>query len=104
MIASAQPAQVETFELRRAIDDLVYVFRRTQGKADEVRFARLDREDLCIEYDRELGWVARDPESNEITGRPWSDEHRHNPGQPAQGEWVSKKGVKSYVYELRYIE
>lgn len=102
--ANANPAPVRAFELHRSIDGLVYVFRRVEGQGDAERFARLDRGNLCIEYDRELGWISRDPESQEVTGRPWNDQDRHNPRQPAQGEWVSKKGAKSYVYELRYIE
>ena len=104
---SAQPVvtgqlHVQSFELRRLVDGLIYIFHRVQPETDSQSFEREDRPDLHIEYDKSLGWVAFDPETREVAGRPWNDEHRHTAGQPPQGEWVSKKGAKSYVYELRY--
>jgi hypothetical protein len=93
---------VHTFQLRRLSDDLVYTFHRVQGASAD-RFAREDRQDLFIEYDKQLGWIALDPETGEVAGKPWSDSLRHNKGQPPEGDWVSKKGAKSYVYELRYV-
>ncbi len=94
---------IETFELRRRSDNLVYTFRRVLGSSDPQRFVRLDREDLFIQYDAALGWVALDPKTREVTGKPWNDALRHNPNQPPQGDWVSKKGARSYVYDLRYV-
>ncbi|MEC5387513.1 hypothetical protein VVD49_17410 [Uliginosibacterium sp. H3] len=68
------------------------------------RFAREDKPELFIEYDSQLGWVALDPETGTVTGRPWDDELRHqHPDHPVECEWISKKGVKSYVYALRHV-
>ena len=103
MSSKTQTVAVHTFELRRLSDDLVYVFHRVQDTTGEERFVREDRGDLFIEYSKVLGWVALDPKTGQVTGRPWNDDLRHNVGQPPQGEWVSKKGSRSYVYELRYV-
>ncbi|MBX3010270.1 MAG: hypothetical protein KF832_02140 [Caldilineaceae bacterium] len=94
---------IQHFELRRLEDGLIYTFHRVPSETATPRFAREDRPDLFIEYDPSLGWVAIDPATKAVAGRPWLDERRHHAGQPPQGEWVSKKGAKSYVYELRYL-
>ena len=94
---------IRSFELRRKTDELVYVFHRVEDGREPSRFVRSDRADLFIQYDQVLGWVALDPETNEVAGKSWDDDLRHNPDQPAEGDWVSKKGAKSYVYELRHL-
>ena len=92
------------FELRRRSDDLIYKFMRATREDGRPGFKRSDR-DLWIEFRPELGWIAWDNENNSLTGRPWhvlpGDQ---SPGGPPAGEWVSKKGDKSYVYELVYID
>jgi hypothetical protein len=51
-----------------------------------------------------LGWVAWDDPSQSVMGRPWdvlpADQSPH---APPEGPWVSRKGPKSYVYELVHI-
>ena len=52
-----------------------------------------------------LGWVVIDPETHEVTGRPWEVAPQdQSERRPPDCDWVSKKGVKSYVYRLRYVE
>ncbi|MBP9812407.1 hypothetical protein KBC86_03420 [Candidatus Gracilibacteria bacterium] len=91
------------FELLRQSDDLVYQFDRRIGEDGEIGYKRRDQ-DLWITYRGEkLGWVAYDEESGEVRGRPWNlYPENQNPDYPPEGEWVSKKGIKSYVYILKY--
>ena len=90
----------DQFELRRQSDDLVYVFRR-KSRADGLPgFQRTDR-DLWIVFRPDLGWVAWDEEHKTVMGRPWNVEpHEQAADCPPEGDWVSKKGPKSYVYDL----
>jgi hypothetical protein len=91
------------FELRRLSDGLVYQFDRMPLPNGQVGYKRLDR-DLWIVYKSNLGWVALDEGSGTVAGRPWNILPQEQGDHPPEGEWVSKKGVKSYVYELKYHE
>ncbi len=92
----------ERFELRRMSDDLVYVFLRQRNVDGEIGYKRADR-DLWIMKKPALGWVAWDEASGSVMGRPWHVLPKEQGDHPPEGEWVSKKGVKSYVYRLVYI-
>ncbi len=94
----------DCFELRRRSDDLIYRFTRSTRADGSSGFRRADR-DLWIEFRPELGWIAWDDETDSLSGRPWHVQptDQTEDGPPA-GEWVSKKGDKSYVYDLVYIE
>jgi len=49
--------------------------------------------------------VAVDEATGAITGRPWNPPLKEQSEEyPPEGEWVSKKGIKSHVYELKYIQ
>ena len=76
----------EQFELRRRSDALVYTFVRKLDLDGTTAYRRLDM-DVWIRLRPDLGWVAWDEESQACTG----------------GVWVSRKGSKSYVYDLVYI-
>lgn len=92
----------EQFELRRLSDDLVYTFTRQQRPDGLVGFKRSDQ-NLWIVYKPPLGWVAWDEESDAVTGRPWNVLPADQPiNTPPEGDWVSKKGTKSYVYSLQH--
>jgi hypothetical protein len=94
---------IEHFELCRLSDDLVYLFTRAIRGDGLTGFRRSDQ-DLWIVYDQTLGWVALDPESGTVAGRPWNVLPADQQADaPPEGEWVSKKGTKSYVYELVHI-
>ncbi|MEM7018371.1 MAG: hypothetical protein AAF512_13650 [Pseudomonadota bacterium] len=89
------------FELRRLSHTLVYQFDQKQRPDGTTAYCRRDM-DLWIIRDEKHGWVAIDPASAEIAGRPWHVLPTEQANYPPAGEWVSKKGVKSYVYELVY--
>lgn len=90
------------FELRRLSDDTVYQFARTLRADGSFGYRRQDK-DLWIIRDPRLGWIAPHPETDEITGKPWNHLPDEQGNYPPEGEWVSKKGAKSYVYQLVYI-
>lgn len=94
----------EHFELRRKIDDLVYKFSRKLRSDGKIGYIRFDM-DVWIIYDNEYGWIAYDEETKSVTGRPWNVLiQNQNKDHPPEDEWVSKKGAKSYVYELFYTK
>ena len=92
----------EKFELRRQSDDLVYTFVRREDGDGNVAYQRQDQ-DLWIVYRLEWGWVAWDQENNTCLGRPWGTMPDHQGDYPPEGDWVSRKGSKSYVYTLVYV-
>lgn len=88
----------DRFELRRRLDDLVYVFERKPG---QFVYARRDRPDLQIVYREGFGWGAWSVDGYELQGRPWDVAlDFQSPAYPPEGVWVSQKGDKSYVYDL----
>jgi hypothetical protein len=92
----------ERFELRRQSDDLVYVFVLTPHPAGGFAYLRQDQ-DYWIVYRHDLGWVAWDEVSQSVTGRPWNVRPEDQGDHPPAGDWVSRKGPKSYVYSLEYV-
>ena len=93
----------DCFELRRLSDDLVYTFDRMQRADGTVAYKRRDA-DYWIEFSADLGWYAPGAAPGEIAGRSWNVLPSDQGGHPPPGEWVSKKGAKSYVYNLVYFE
>ncbi len=94
----------EYFQLRRLSDDLVYHFDRQLRPDERIGYKRRDQ-NLWIVFLPEYGWIAVDEKTGAITGRPWNTPLKdQNDDYPPEGEWVSKKGIKSYVYELKYTQ
>ncbi len=91
------------FELRRQLDDLVYRFSQTTDGSGRVAFKR-DDADLMIVWHEELRWIAGDHETEGVFGRPWDQLRAQSPLGPPEGIWVSRKGAKSYVYDLVYVD
>lgn len=92
----------EHFQLCRLNDGLIYHFDRQPRPDGRTGYKRRDQ-DLWIVFLEEHGWVALDEETGAITGRSWNAPPKdQKTDHPPEGEWVSKKGIKSYVYELRY--
>ena len=94
---------VETFELRRQIDDLVYRFHRDKMPDGRPGYRREDK-DLWILWTEDRGWISVLPDSGALSGRPWEvAPAEQNAESPPEGIWVSRKGEKSYVYDLVYV-
>jgi hypothetical protein len=91
------------FELHRLSDGLTYRFTRSLRADGTVGYKREDQ-DLWIVRSPTFGWVALDESTGAITGRPWESLPHGQADFPPEGEWVTKKGRKSYVYQLRYVE
>jgi len=95
-------ADREWFQLRRQSDDLVYTFRRRQDPGGDPAYQRQDQ-DFWITFRPDLGWVAWDHPTQQCMGKPWDVPPDKQENFPPEGVWVSRKGAKSYVYELVYI-
>jgi hypothetical protein len=91
-----------TFELRRKSDDLIYWFDRTTDVLGRVGFKRRDG-DYWIIWHENLRWIAASWESDEVFGLPWDQFSAQSDKTPPEGIWVSRKGPKSYVYDLVYV-
>lgn len=91
------PADRRSFRLIRQIPGPDYRFR-WQGKG----YRRRDR-DLWIIWDKAHGWIAPDPVTGAIQGRPLEVALRDQTNFPPPGIWISRKGAKSYVYTLDYL-
>jgi hypothetical protein len=92
----------DSFELRRQSDDLVYSFVRKTRPDGTVGYQRQDQ-DYWIEHRPGWGWVAWDVASQSCAGRPWNVPPADQGDHPPEGDWVSRKGPKSYVYSLVYV-
>lgn len=92
----------ERFELRRQSDDLVYTFVQHRIEGGRPAYKRQDQ-DIWIVYRPDWGWVAWDEVSDACTGRPWDTLPHQQGNHPPEGDWVSRKGSKSYVYTLVYV-
>lgn len=92
---------VSGFELRRQSDDLVYRFNRATDRSGRVGYQRTDGEYWIIRHEK-LGWIAGAWGSDTVHGRPWDQLQTQSDMAPPEGVWVSRKGTKSYVYDLVY--
>lgn len=92
---------MEYFELRRQIDNLVYQFDQVLLNDGTYGYMSCNA-DLWITKEEKKGWIAVGPITGDIVGRPWfvlpEDQLDYTP----EGDWVSKKGTKTYVYSLIY--
>ena len=98
-----EETQIVAFELRRRIDGLVYRFEKATDPVGRVGFKRSDG-DYWIIWHEQLRWIAGSWGDAEVFGRPWDQLGRQCETSPPQGVWVSRKGSKSYVYDLIYLE
>ena len=91
----------DRFQLKRRSDDLVYTFHRKELPDGKIGYQREDA-DLWISFQPGFGWGAWDDKT--LLGRPWNLSFQaQDVDYPPEGEWVSKKGAKSYVYDLVYV-
>lgn len=96
-------SKVSAFELHRHADGLVYCFQRQKDQSGVVGFKRTDG-DYWITRHPQLGWIATTPGHDEVFGRPWDVAPTDQGEAPPTGIWVSRKGSKSYVYDLVHVE
>lgn len=100
--SSGDAATPRALELRRLGDGLIYRFA-VAGTAMAPDYVRADGA-VLIQFVEQIGWAACDSTTGDITGLPWAvplaQQSRHCP--PA-GAWVSRKGERSYPYELHLI-
>lgn len=96
------PADCQAFELRRQIDDLVYIFERRILDDGSGGFKRTDGDYWIIQHPV-FGWVAWNFDSETVMGRPWEVHPIDQEDAPPEGVWVSRKAHKSYVYDLVYV-
>ncbi len=89
---------VTQLELRRISDGRVYLYERS----DALRFKRTDS-DIWIVKHAQLGWIVTDDSFELVLGIPWPGLFTDSSDLPPEGEWVSKKDERSFVYELRYV-
>lgn len=101
MALPVQAAQRE-IEFRRQHDDLVYLFQPAAPVNGKPAWRRVDDAVQLIFVDNH-GWVTADAEQK-INGIPWGIPVHEQGALPPAGEWVSKKGHKSYVYELAFVD
>ncbi len=94
---------MDYFELHRQIDNLVYQFDQVVRDDGTYGYKRRGA-DLWILNDDKKGWIAVDPDTGDIAGRPWSVLPEDQQDYPPEGEWVSKKGIKTYVYLLVHTD
>jgi hypothetical protein len=88
----------DCFEFRRRIDAVVYRFEPTAPREGRPAWKRADL-DLWLAWLPVNGWCVVDAQGT-INSKPWSVELADQGGEPPEGEWLSKKADKSYVYDL----
>jgi hypothetical protein len=95
---------MDHFCLIRRCDGLRYDFHKAGARGGYPLFRRADA-DFWIGYDQTWGWCARLPDSDRLAGLSWGQHPQAQPthGPPA-GAWVSRKGDRSYVYDLIHEE
>ena len=89
-------------EFRRHSDGLTYHFQPVPSIGGKPAWRRVDLA-VWITHVVELGWATVD-EHGQINGIPWAVPVNQQGALPPAGEWVSKKGSKSYVYDLVFVE
>jgi hypothetical protein len=105
MKSSPNPLTSKTtaIEMRRYADGVVYRFLPAPAAADgALRFKRADK-DIWILRHPDFGWVVWDGQDETLMGRPWDIAIKDQQETPPEGDWVSRKGVNSFVYRLVFM-
>lgn len=90
-------------QLIRQSDGLRYTFARQPLAQGGVGYRREDAE-LWLRWRPGFGWGMWSGEDGALLGRPWDVPlSAQDAGSPPEGDWVSRKGAKSYVYTLAYL-
>jgi hypothetical protein len=86
------------FKFVRRLDGVSYRFELSAPREGYPAWKRADV-DLWLTRLPRSGWCVMDARGD-ITSRPWNVEIADQGKEPPEGEWLSKKGDKSYVYDL----
>jgi hypothetical protein len=98
LLNSVSMLPTDCFEFRRRIDGVIYRFEPVDPKGGYPSWKRVDS-DLWLAWIRGKGWCVVDA-GGTANSRPWNVELADQGSVPPEGEWLSKKGDKSYVYDL----
>lgn len=91
-----------TIEMRRLSDGVVYRFLPAPAADGLPRYRRADR-DIWILRDPAFGWIVWDAQDQALMARPWDVALSDQGPLPPQCDWVSRKGVNSFVYRLAFV-
>lgn len=97
--------EVLRFELRRQSDDLVYRFTRMTRADGSIGFKRADGDYWIARSRTGAGWrgtTARRP-AWAVRGTCCPGTRADQGAAPPEGDWVSRKGAKSYVHSLTHL-
>lgn len=92
------------FTLRSLTEGRIYTFSLWNGPPFKSPiFARTDNCNIKVVFDDDFGWIVRNLNNpSELLGRPWDTPFAQQDSRyPPEGIWVSRKGPKSYVYEMK---
>jgi hypothetical protein len=90
-----------TLAFRRRIDGICYRFAPAGARSGHPVWKRDDL-DLWLIRHADEGWVVVDA-TGTVLSRPWNVLPSSQMDLPPEGEWVSKKGDRSYVYDLVFV-
>ncbi len=88
----------DCFEFRRRLDALTYRFEPCEPREGRAAWKRTNL-DIWLVWVATKGWCTVDA-AGTVNGRPWGVEVAEQRNEPPEGEWLSKKADKSYVYDL----
>ena len=89
--------------LQRQSDGLVYTFRAAGMRNGRPLYRRTDARGLVLYWHPDHGWSSWSEDGADLTGQLWqADADDLRSDLPPEGAWVSRKGAKSYVYDLRH--
>jgi hypothetical protein len=88
----------DCFEFRRRTDAVVYRFEPTTPREGRPAWKRVDL-GLWLAWLPAKGWCIVDAQGI-TSGKPSGVELADQHGEPPEGEWLSEKAGKSYVYDL----
>ena len=89
-------------EFKRRIDALTYRFHPCELIQDNPAWKREDL-DLWVTKIAHFGWVCIDSK-RVMCAIPWGIAFDDMGELPPEGEWISKKADKSYVYDVRLLQ
>lgn len=91
----------EFIEFHRVFDGLIYRFQKAVAVTGELRYLREDGQVQLLRH-KDYGWIVTDLTEIPLLSRHWTLLPEHQTTLPPEGDWVSQKGAKSYVYTMHW--